>query len=122
APGVGRADVWVFDGQPGVALSPAPLEVLTFFADTPRALAATRDGSTVYAAAFESGDRTTTIPERVVTHTLGLPPPHTNFQGTEQPPVGLIVKFRPDPNDQGRLHWLDNVGRPWDAQVNLSLP
>jgi DNA-binding beta-propeller fold protein YncE len=121
-PGVGRADVWVFDAPAGVPSSSSPLEVLTFFADTPRALAATRDGRTVYAAAFESGDRTTTIPERVVTRTLGLPPPHTNFQGTQQPPVGLIVKFRPDPNDQGRPHWLDNVGRQWDAQVNLSLP
>jgi DNA-binding beta-propeller fold protein YncE len=122
-PGVGRADVWVFDAPPGGApIAASPLSVITLVADTPRALAATRDGSTVYAAAFESGNRTTTIPERVVTRTLGLPPPSTNFQGTEQPPVGLIVKFEPDPTDSGHFHWLDNIGRRWDDHVKLSLP
>ena len=42
--GIGRADVWVFDaGDPGAALGGLPVEVLTFFADTPRALATDGD-------------------------------------------------------------------------------
>ncbi|MFM7141031.1 MAG: YncE family protein, partial [Alphaproteobacteria bacterium] len=66
-PGVGRADVWVFDAtQPGAALGGTPLTILSLFGDTPRALAATPDGSTVYAAVFHSGNRTTTVTEGAV--------------------------------------------------------
>src|SRR5262245_39229432 len=63
-PGVGRADVWVFDAlNPGNSLGGSPLTIITLFSDTPRALAATPDGSRVYAAAFASGSRTTTVPD-----------------------------------------------------------
>jgi DNA-binding beta-propeller fold protein YncE len=122
-PGVGRADVWVFDARnPGQSVTGSPLAVITLFADTPRALAATPDGSTVYAAAFESGNRTTSIHERIVTPGAGLPPPATNAQGVPGPPTGLVVKFKPDPTDGGAMHWLDNIGRRWDDSVKLSLP
>src|SRR5215471_6438858 len=53
-PGVGRADVWVFDATSGGdsrSMGGTPLTILTFFADTPRALAVTPDGSKVYVAA-----------------------------------------------------------------------
>jgi DNA-binding beta-propeller fold protein YncE len=121
-PGVGRADVWVFDAANlGASLGGTPLAVITLFADTPRALAVTPDGATVYAAAFESGNRTTAIHERLVSNGSGLPPPFTNAQGAAAPPTGLIVRQRVDPTD-GRLHWLDNVGRRWDDQVKLGLP
>src|SRR5262249_47350035 len=53
-PGVGRADVWVIAGPPTY-----PLSRIQLFGDTPRALAVTPDGLTVYAAVFESGNRTT---------------------------------------------------------------
>src|SRR5262249_36496482 len=45
-PGVGRADVWVFDANHlgDAALAGTPLTVLTVFTDTPRALAVTPDG------------------------------------------------------------------------------
>lgn len=121
-PGVGRADVWVFDpdGLDG-SLGGKPLNVITLFADTPRALAVAPDGRTVYAAAFQSGNRTTTIGERIVTPNGFLPPPHSNAQGIEQPPTGLIVKYRLDPRD-GQLHWLDNVQRRWDDHVKFGLP
>ena len=60
-PGIGRADVWVFDAtrarqhdrRHAAARSP------TLFGDTPRALAVSPDGSTVYAAVFKSGNQTT---------------------------------------------------------------
>jgi DNA-binding beta-propeller fold protein YncE len=122
SPGVGRADVWVFDPQDlGRSLGGRPLTVITLFADTPRALAVSPDGATVYAAAFHSGNRTTSLSERIVTPNGFVPPPHTNAQGVPQPPTGLVVKNRVDPTD-GRLHWLDNVGRRWDAHVKLALP
>ena len=63
--GVGRADVWVFDALAlGSTLGGTPVDVLTFFADTPRALAT--DGTNVYVAAFLSGNQTTTIGEPLV--------------------------------------------------------
>ncbi|HEX3759353.1 MAG TPA: hypothetical protein VHW23_11630, partial [Kofleriaceae bacterium] len=121
-PGVGRADVWVFDAHDlGHALGGRPLTVVTLFADTPRALAVSPDGRTVYAAAFLSGNRTTTVNERVVTLTVGLPPPHTNAAGVPAPTTGLVAKYKVDPTD-GNLHWLDNIGRRWDDFVRLSLP
>src|SRR5690606_7719370 len=64
-PGIGRADVWVFDAAaPGIGLGGRPIGILSFFADTPRALAT--DGTTVYVAAFHSGNQTTSISETVV--------------------------------------------------------
>ena len=121
-PGVGRADVWVFDANAlGTDLTGTPLTVMTLFADTPRALAVSPDGRTVYAAAFQSGNQTTSLHERIVTPNGFLPPPHTNAQGVPQPPTALIVKYRLDPSD-GQRHWLDNVGRRWDDHVKLSLP
>ena len=129
-PGVGRADVFVFD-----ALnlgSGVPLTVVTLFGDTPRALAVSPSGSTVYAAVFHSGNRTTTISEGAVCNggaaaapcTVngqsmpgGLPAPNTNFQGTTGPETGLIVKFNPANN-----RWEDHLARNWTPAVKLSLP
>jgi DNA-binding beta-propeller fold protein YncE len=120
-PGVGRADVWVFDANNlGASLGGAPVSIVNLFSDTPRALAVTPDGSTVYAAAFHSGNRTTTIHERIVTNNGFLPPPNTNAAGIQQPLTGLIVKYKPGAD--GTLHWFDNVGRVWDSHVKFSLP
>lgn len=119
-PGVGRADVWVFDAT---SVSPAPLTIVTLFADTPRALAVSPDGSRVYAAAFHSGNRTASIESAFVTDGgpaapdgLGLPLPTTNFQGIPQPEEGLIVKYDGE-------HWRDQAtGRIWDSLVKFNLP
>ena len=52
-----RADVWVFDATNlGTGFGGTPVRILSFFADTPRALAT--DGTTVYVAAFHSGNQT----------------------------------------------------------------
>jgi DNA-binding beta-propeller fold protein YncE len=121
-PGVGRADVWVFDAAHlGATLGGTPLTVITLFADTPRALAVAADGRTVYAAAFQSGNRTTAINERLITRNGGLPPPFTDAQGVQAPETGMVVSFRVDPRDN-QHHWLDNVGRRWDDHVKLGLP
>jgi DNA-binding beta-propeller fold protein YncE len=121
-PGVGRADVWVFDANAlGTSLTGQALNVITLFADTPRALAVSADGSTVYAAAFHSGNRTTALGERTVTRNGFLPPPFTNFQGVQVPPTALVLKYKLDPSD-GQQHWLDNVGRRWDSHIRFNLP
>ncbi len=119
-PGIGRADVWVFDANAfGATLGGTPQTIVTLFSDTPRALAVTPDGHTVYAAAFHSGNRTTTLSEGVVPDggesSGGLPEPNTNFQGIAGPEVGLIVKFNGS-------QWVDELGRNWSSKVRFSLP
>lgn len=115
-PGIGRADVWVFEADNlGHTLGGTPLTIIQLFSDTPRALAATPDGTRVYAAAFLSGNRTTTLVESIVSAHGGTPPPHVNYAGVPQPPTGLIVKF-------DGLHWLDELNRVWDHQVKFALP
>lgn len=114
-PGIGRADVWVFDAdQAGSAPDVRPLTILTLFCDTPRALAATPDGRTVYAASFLSGNRTTVVPAGAIPRGA-MPPPTTNFEGIPAPPTSLIVR-----HDGG--HWRDAAGGIWDDRVRFSLP
>ena len=112
-PGVGRADVWVFDAENlDDSLGGNPLAVLTFFGDTPRALAATPDGRTVYAAVYLSGNQTTTVGVSEVAGTLGRDdpskrlkkaPPFANVEGVPAPETGLIVKFNGH-------DWVDEAG------------
>lgn len=119
-PGVGRADVWVFDSDDlGAPLGGTPKTVVTLFSDTPRALAASPDGSKVYAAAFASGSRTTTIDSALVPDGVeadgGPPAPNENHAGIPAPNNPLIVKY------DGQ-HWLDELGRVWDDKIRFSLP
>jgi YVTN family beta-propeller protein len=110
-PGAGRADVWVFDAANfGESAGGTPLTVVTLFADTPRALAASPDGSRVYVAAFNSGNQTTVVDEAVT-------PPfaETNTAGEPQPHTGLIAKFI-----GGR--WIDALGRDVTGVINFNLP
>ena len=66
-PGIGRADVWVFEAeQPGAGVGGTPLKIVELFGDTPRALATSPDGSMVYAAVFHSGNQTSVIHEAVM--------------------------------------------------------
>jgi DNA-binding beta-propeller fold protein YncE len=132
-PGVGRADVWVFDAEaPGDGLGGEPIDVLTLFGDKPRALAVSPDGSRVYAAIFRSGNRTTTVTSAVVcvggadvppceiggtTYPGGMPAPNANANGVPAPERGLIVRF-----DAARGAWLDELGRDWSKAVRFDLP
>lgn len=114
-PGIGRADVWVFDAQNlGDAVGGRPLAVLSLFGDSPRALAVSPDGAIVYAAVFRSGNRTTVVPEGAIPPG-SMPPPHTNADGVPAPPTSLIVKH-------DGAHWRDPSGRIWDHAVRFSLP
>jgi DNA-binding beta-propeller fold protein YncE len=118
-PGVGRADVWVFDANAlGHNLGGSPLTIVTLFTDTPRALAVTPDGARVYAAGFHSGNRTTAVSEGKVPDGFGpdgVPGPATNFRGAPAPDVGVIARFN-------GTHWVDAAGRVRDEGVRLSLP
>jgi DNA-binding beta-propeller fold protein YncE/mono/diheme cytochrome c family protein len=145
--GTPRALVWVFDTTNlGATLEGVPEKILELFGDTPRALAATADGSTVYAAVFHSGNQTTTVGEGVVcnggsgaaacnvgggggdgVHVTGgltgnqvpggLPAPNQNFQLVTGPETGLIVKF----NENTGI-WEDQLARNWTNGVRFNLP
>ena len=118
-PGVGRADVWVFDtSNPGASIGGDPTTVITLFGDTPRALTVSPDGNTVYAAVFLSGNQTTTIGENL----LDKPGPLMNLENILAPDTGLILKYN-------GTNWADGTGSitdamlgMWDDKVNLSLP
>jgi DNA-binding beta-propeller fold protein YncE len=132
-PSIGRADVWVFDAENlGSTLGGEPLEILHLFADTPRALASSPDGSLVYAAAFRSGNRTTVVspyavclpedgpgPCTIAERTMPgpKPPPNANFEGIEEPRTGLIVRY-----DADAEAWQDELGRDWGEAIDISLP
>jgi DNA-binding beta-propeller fold protein YncE len=133
SPSVDRADVWVFSAlNTGNELGGKPQRILTFFADTPRALAVSPDRNTVYVAAFKSGNQTasinedfvcdgwnTTKPCKVKGKTMpgGNMGPAVNAEGKPAPEVGLIVKFNRDKNQ-----WQDELGRNWNNAMQFRLP
>lgn len=137
-----RADVWVFDtGNLGDALGGLPLKIVELFSDTPRALAVSPDGTTVYAAAHFSGNGSTIIGSSAVCNGFeqatqctrdgisspgglpnglspgGNPGPSANAQGVAAPEVGLIVQWNPDADE-----FQDELGRNWNNGVRFSLP
>jgi len=120
-PGVGRADVWVFDANNlGTSLGGTRLTKITLFADTPRALTVSPDGKKVYAAAFLSGNQTTSVGVYAVQTMYGgaMPGPGSiNVGGTDfvQPRIGEVVKFR-------NGHWFDEYGTAFDPFVKIKLP
>jgi DNA-binding beta-propeller fold protein YncE len=132
-PGIGRADVWVFEADDaGQDAGGVPLTIVTLFGDTPRALATSPNGNIVYAAVFQSGKQSTVIHGRAVCvggesaapcaptpgellAPGGLPSPNTNVEGVEQPRVGIIVQQRDG-------EWRDELGRDWSSMVRFNLP
>jgi DNA-binding beta-propeller fold protein YncE len=132
-PGVGRADVWVFDAaNTGNTLGGTPLKIMSFFADTPRALTVSPDKKTVYVAAHKSGNQTASINEEVVCDGFekaaactvkgvkypgGAFGPSTNAEGKRAPEVGIIVKY-----NNTTKRWEDLKGRVWDQALLFTLP
>ena len=128
-PGVGRADVWVFDvasASVGSSVALAPIAVVNLFGDTPRALAVSPSGDRVYASVFLSGNGTTVVSESAVCDggvgaapcgdsPGGLPAPNANHAGVPGPEVGLIVRH-------DGTAFRDELGRDWSDQVRLELP
>ncbi|HEX6244939.1 MAG TPA: hypothetical protein VFZ61_28660 [Polyangiales bacterium] len=122
----GRADVWVFDANDlGAAANGQRLTKITLFADTPRALAVSPDGSRVYAAPFFSGNQTTVVSADAVRQLYAsrVNPANRNqiqFNGVWQPITGLVVKYKAGAD--GTSHWYDAEGTNFDAFVRVSLP
>jgi len=122
-PGVGRADVWVFDAaDPGTGIGGTPLRILSLFGDTLRPLAVSPDGARVYAGVFNSGNRTTVLEADIAAGGLSKPGPVADDHGNKQPRTGLIVRF------DGR-DWIDdndarNDQAPgvWTNRVRFNLP
>jgi DNA-binding beta-propeller fold protein YncE len=131
-PGVSRADVWVFDANfpaQNNTFGGLPTAILSFPADTPRALAKSPSGDKVYVAAFHSGNQTTAITETVVCNGFqvsggsscgpgapgGVAGPRRNAAGALAPEVGVIVKWNGS-------SWRDSLNRNWSGAVPFSLP
>ena len=113
-PGVGRADVWVFDATNlGATLGGTPLTIVTLFGDTPRALAVSarrQHASTRRSSTRATGPRRVTegvglqrrraaparAPSAASTH-AGRPAARRTptSRASPAPEVGLIVKFDP---------------------------
>lgn len=139
--GLGRADVWVFDADnPGGGIGGIPDAIVTLFGDTPRPLAVSPDGGTVYAGVFFSGNRSAVVPEGAVCNGFtdapcsgdgttspgglangalpgGLPGPSADVHGDPAPETGLIVQQELDTGI-----WRDDEGRNWSNGVRFSLP
>src|SRR5512139_311419 len=113
---LGRALVFVFDANAlGAPAGGTPIAILTLFGDAPRGLAASPDGSRVYAGIFHSGNQTTVIPVGTVQAIAPALLPSQSVAGQPAPPVSQIVRWNGS-------QWLDDRGRDWTAQVRFSLP
>jgi DNA-binding beta-propeller fold protein YncE len=124
--GIDRADVWVFDALSlGSTIGGTPADVLTFFADTPRALAT--DGTTVYVAAFMSGNQTSVVNETLVPDGFssncspnppgnpgdGVPLSDPTAVSGSAPETGVMVKFVGG-------DWVDAIGCTWNHVAPFS--
>ena len=79
----------------------------TLFGDTPRALAVSPDGSTVYAAVFHSGNQTTPLSEGVVCNGGAGAPPCTSIAGEHDVPgrpAGAEHELQRRAAARGRAH------------------
>ena len=111
-PGIGRADIWVFDSTavddtPGGTVD----SIITLFGDRPRPLAVSADGLRVFAGIFLSGNRTSSI----APNNFSKSAPTTSADGVTQPDSGLIVRFT-------GAGWVDTDGNVRDAFVPFTLP
>jgi len=109
--GVGRANVWVFDAG---APEAAP-QVVTLFGTSPRALAVSPDGRTVYAAIFRSGNGTTVVDREAVASVDPATP--VPGEGFPRPEVSRIVRWY-----AASGVWVDEALHQWTAAVPFTLP
>jgi YVTN family beta-propeller protein len=133
-PSVPRADVWVFNpAQLGNTVGGTPVRILSFFTDTPRALAVSADKSTVFVAGFKTGNQTSVVNEELIcegfdpntpctnadgsTSPGGNLGPRTDARGEQAPEVAMIVKF-----NHANGHWEDSARRQWDFAIPFRLP
>jgi len=107
--------VEVFD-----ATTHAPLTTIEIFGDSPRALAKSNDGSTVYVVVLFSGNQTIAVNRFFIGPNGGLPPPNPPRDPSLPyfPNADLIVKY-----DEGADTWEDELARDWGFMFNnIALP
>ena len=96
-PGMPRADVWIFDpANLGATMGGTPLKIMSFFTDTPRALAVSPDRNTVYVAGFKTGNQTTTVQQGRVC---------TGFQPNKPVRFPMARRARQAIPDRLPIHW-----------------
>jgi DNA-binding beta-propeller fold protein YncE len=96
------------------AASPgAPESEIFLSGSEPRSLAVSKNGDRVYVTLLDSGNKTTIVPEAVVTSSLHLPPPNPPMKNglPAAPNTGLIVRYN-------GTFWADEQNRNW----NFALP
>jgi DNA-binding beta-propeller fold protein YncE len=133
-PGLGRADVWVFDASnPGSELGGKPLTIITLFSDKPGSMTTSPDGRTVFVAVATSGNETAALDIQALCRggvsaapcalrnggraPGGILPPAMSQAGAPNPGTGTIIKFN---RETGA--WLDAAGRDWRDAVPFELP
>jgi len=94
-----------------------PPTVISIFGQDPRALDTSPDRSKVYVAVFESGNRTTILPETTVVNGGGPPPPNPPMDPMLPPAPGSVLIVQKTGAD-----WLDDAGGIWTSRVGWSLP
>ena len=103
-PDVNRADVWVYETATiGASIGGDPLKVIGLFGDTPRSMAVSPNGETVYVSVFFSGNRSTTLGE----DNFSKRGPVQSSDGATHPDTGLIVQFNGN-------NWVDDTGNTND--------
>lgn len=113
-PGLGRAIVWVFDGDGDPqSMGGVPLTRIELFTDSPRALAVSPDGARVYAAGFRTGNRTASVAAQV-RRWMDYQQP-IRLGGHVQEAMSHIVR-----SVDGR--WLDFLGHDYTDRINFDLP
>ena len=98
----------------------AKLTTIEIFGDSPRALAKSNDGSTVYAVVLFSGNQTIAVNRFFIGPNGGLPPPNPPMDPLLPwfPNADLIVKY-----NEGADTWEDELARDWAFMFNnLALP
>lgn len=120
--GVPRALVWVYAAEAlGSGLAGTPLTILELFGDAPRALAVSPDQSTVYAAIYHSGNRTSSLHGFDAFFKGPLPPlpPDSPYVNDTQNMLSNGVLLRYDPAT-GR--WDDVANHDWGPVMRFTLP
>jgi YVTN family beta-propeller protein len=112
-PGIGRAQVWIFDA----AQPHATPKILTLFGTKPRALAASSDGRYLYVSTYLSGNRTATTSGEEAARLGRTPQLHSSddvpYFGV--PKQGAIARY----SERG---WYDSKNRDWTSSLPFQLP
>lgn len=97
-------------------LSAPPIDI-PLEASDPRSLALSPDGSTLYVAVLDSGNKTTAIHFEVVDAFGGPPPPNPPMNPSlpPAPRTSLIVQH-------DGANWVDETGGNWNAAVPFTMP